>query len=180
MEFRESFIKGVFEITPRIFEDERGIFFEAYQEKIFQEKGINLAFVQDNQSLSKKNVLRGLHLQKPPFAQDKLVYVPFGSVIDVVVDMRPDSATFGKHDTFLIDDKKHNRVFVPAGMAHGFITLTEAVFAYKCSNFYHKSAESGLLWNDKTLNIDWGNKNPIISGKDLELPTFEQFVKENF
>ncbi|NJK84377.1 MAG: dTDP-4-dehydrorhamnose 3,5-epimerase [Saprospiraceae bacterium] len=178
MTFRESFIKGVFEIMPRIFEDERGIFFEAFQAEVFAAHGIQENFVQDNQSFSYKGVLRGLHLQKAPDAQAKLVCVMQGSVLDVVVDVRPGSPTFGQYDIFHLDTHKHNRVFVPAGLAHGFITLEDAIFTYKCGAYYNKAAESGILWNDPTLRIDWGNPQPIVSAKDQLLPTFEQFVKE--
>lgn len=180
MTFRESFIKGVFEITPRVFEDERGYFFEAYQAHSFAEHGIKDVFVQDNQSFSKKGVLRGLHFQKPPYQQSKLVCTLRGSVLDVVVDIRSSSATFGKYDIFEISATKNNRVYVPVGMAHGFITLEDAVFAYKCGNIYHPAAEYGLLWNDPTLRIDWGNDTPIISGKDLMLPTWDKLMNEYF
>jgi dTDP-4-dehydrorhamnose 3,5-epimerase len=180
MKFRESFIKGVFEITPKAFEDERGYFFESYQEKVFAENGINDVFVQDNQSFSKKGVLRGLHFQKSPHAQSKLVGVLWGSVIDVVVDIRPQSPTFGQYDIFEIDVKKNNRVYIPTGMAHGFMTLEDAIFAYKCGDFYHPTSEYGILWNDPTLGIDWKNTNPIVSSKDLLLPTWEELSKTYF
>jgi len=173
--FRESFIKGVFEITPRIFKDERGYFFESYSKKVFEENGIGVDFVQDNQSLSSKNVLRGLHLQKEPYAQGKLVRVITGSVLDVAVDLRPDSPTFGKYDSVILDSEKGNMFYIPPGFAHGFLTLADnTIFAYKCTDFYNKPSESGIIWNDPDLNINWGIGNPIVSEKDMQLPSFKE------
>ena len=173
--FRESFIKGLFEITPRIFKDERGYFFESYSKKVFEENGIAVDFVQDNQSLSAKNVLRGLHLQKEPYAQGKLVRVITGSVLDVAVDLRVNSPTFGRYDSVILDSEKGNMFYVPPGFAHGFLTLAEnTIFVYKCTDFYNKSSESGILWNDPDLNINWGINNPIVSEKDMQLPSFKE------
>jgi dTDP-4-dehydrorhamnose 3,5-epimerase len=169
MEFRQSSIKGLVEIIPRLFRDERGVFFESYTEKLFQENGVNAVFVQDNQSFSVKNVLRGLHFQKPPFAQGKLVRVIKGKVLDVAVDIRKDSPTYGQHEAVILDAEKCNMFYVPEGFAHGFLALEEAIFAYKCTNYYHKESESGIIWNDPELKINWGIKNPMVSGKDMEL-----------
>lgn len=173
MEFKESFIKGLFEIQPRIFEDERGFFFESYNKDAFAKHGLDFDFVQDNQSFSVKGVLRGLHFQKEPFAQGKLVRVVKGKVLDVVVDLRRSSPTFGQHATFVLEAEKNNMVYVPEGFAHGFLALEEAIFMYKCTNLYNKASESGIIWNDPTLNIDWGIKAPNVSEKDLILPAFD-------
>ena len=175
MEFRKTSIEGLVEVFPRVFNDERGYFFESYQYKAFKENGISEVFVQDNQSFSTKGVLRGLHLQLDPFAQGKLVRVISGKVIDVAVDVRPNSPTFGKHETFLLSAEKQNMVYVPPGFAHGFVTLEDAIFSYKCTKLYNKASESGIIWNDKELAIDWGIDNPNVSEKDQELPSFNDF-----
>ena len=173
--FRESFIKGLFEITPRIFKDERGYFFESYSKKVFEENGIAAEFVQDNQSFSAKNVLRGLHFQKEPYAQGKLVRVITGRVLDVAVDLRQDSPTFGRYDSVVLDSEKGNMFYIPPGFAHGFLTLEEGtVFAYKCTDFYNKASESGILWNDPELGINWGVTNPLVSEKDMQLLTLKE------
>lgn len=172
MEVKETFIDGLLEIYPRIFKDERGFFLETFNKETFEKAGIKTAFVQDNQSFSTKGVLRGLHYQKAPFAQAKLVSVISGKVLDVAVDLREDSPTFGKHLTVVLDAERRNMLLVPEGFAHGFIALEDSVFSYKCSNIYHKESEAGIIWNDKVLNIDWGFKNPLVSEKDLILSTF--------
>lgn len=176
MEFRESYIQGLFEITPKVFGDERGYFVETYNEKAFKDHGLNLRFVQDNQSFSVKGVLRGLHFQRPPFAQGKLVRVITGRVLDVAVDLRKDSPTFGKYDTFVLDAKRCNMAYIPEGFAHGFVALEDSVFAYKCTSLYHKESEGGVNWADPTLNIDWGVKNPIVSEKDRALQFLDELV----
>jgi len=177
MELRKTNIEGLVEIFPQIFPDERGIFFESYSEKKFQELGLNLNFVQDNQSLSKKGVLRGMHFQLPPFAQGKLVKVSYGKALDIAVDLRKSSATFGKYETFLLDADSHNLVYIPEGFAHGFIALEDdTILQYKCTNYYNKASEGGIIWNDSTLNINWGDLNPIISEKDLILPTLSELI----
>ena len=178
MEFRQTSIEGLIEVYPRIFEDERGHFFESYQREVFAKNGIPFEFVQDNQSFSSKGVLRGLHFQNEPYAQGKLVRVIMGKAIDIAVDLRPDSPTFGKYQKFLLDAALQNMVYVPEGFGHGFVALENCVFTYKCTNIYNKSAESGIIWNDPDLSIDWGIKTPNVSEKDLILPTFKQlFVK---
>ncbi|SFC04403.1 dTDP-4-dehydrorhamnose 3,5-epimerase [Flexibacter flexilis DSM 6793] len=172
MEFKALSLQGVIEIIPRVFEDERGFFFESYNEKVFKENGIADTFVQDNQSFSLKNVVRGLHYQNAPYAQAKLVRVISGQVLDVIVDIRPDSATYGQHLKVILDAQKQNMLYVPAGFAHGFTALEDTVFVYKCTNLYNKASESGIYWADETLDIDWEVENPIVSEKDRILPRF--------
>ena len=169
MQVRHTAIEGLIELIPRVFGDERGHFFESYNKPLFNSLGLPMNFVQDNQSFSVKGVLRGLHFQNEPHAQGKLVRVITGHVLDVVVDLRPDSPTFGQHESFLLDAKLNNMVYVPGGFAHGFIALEDSIFSYKCTDVYNKAAESGLIWNDPDLNINWGVENPIISEKDQEL-----------
>lgn len=174
MEFRPTSIDGLIEIFPKIFEDERGYFFESYNKPLFHSHGITEDFLQDNQSFSKKGVLRGLHFQKEPFAQGKLVKVTFGKVMDVVVDIRKGSPTYGQHLSFILDSKTQNMLYVPPGFAHGFVTLEDAIFTYKCTNVYNKASEGGLLWNDHSLKINWGIENPIVSSKDAILPKLNE------
>jgi dTDP-4-dehydrorhamnose 3,5-epimerase len=178
MQLRETSIAGLVEIFPRIFEDDRGMFFESYNEEVFQRLGLPVNFVQDNQSFSKKGVVRGLHFQNAPFAQGKLVRVISGRVLDVAVDIRPDSPTFGQHEIFELRSDTNNIAYIPEGFAHGFVALEDTIFSYKCTNVYNKGAESGILWNDPDLNIDWGISNPIVSEKDLVLPTFKSLFGE--
>lgn len=179
MEFRESFLKDVFEITPKVFKDDRGFFLETYNKKAFEDRGLKMEFVQDNQSYSIPGVVRGLHFQNPPHAQGKLVRVIKGKILDVAVDLRRNSPTFGKHDTFILDSEKHNMVYIPEGFAHGFSALEESIVAYKCTRLYHKDSESGLIWNDTSLNIDWKVKTPIVSGKDQELKSLKELLDQN-
>ncbi len=177
MEFRKTKIEGLIEIFPKVFHDERGFFLETYKKSSFAENGINKSFVQSNQSFSKKGVLRGLHMQKEPFAQGKLVMVISGRVLDVAVDLRPNSPTFGQYEKFTLSSEINNMVYIPEGFAHGFYTIEDAVFSYKCTNVYDKASELGIIWNDTTLNIDWEAESPIVSEKDLELLTFEEYNK---
>lgn len=172
MEVRPLSLPGLLELTPRKFKDERGYFFESYNEKQLANSGISEKFVQDNQSFSIQGVIRGLHFQKPPFAQAKLVRVVTGKALDVVVDIRKGSPTFGKTEAVILDSDLNNMLFVPVGFAHGFSALTDCIFQYKCSNVYDKDSESGLLYNDPALKIDWMVSDPIISPKDLELTSF--------
>jgi dTDP-4-dehydrorhamnose 3,5-epimerase len=176
MEFRKLSIKGLVEITPRLFRDERGFFFESYTKKKFEENGVGVSFVQDNQSLSAKNVLRGLHFQKAPYGQGKLVRVIKGKALDIAVDIRKDSPTFGKYESVILDADKCNMFYIPEGFAHGFLALEETVLVYKCTNYYNKASESGIIWNDPGLNIDWGVSNPIVSEKDQELSRLETLI----
>jgi dTDP-4-dehydrorhamnose 3,5-epimerase len=173
MEVRETFIEGLLEIYPRIFKDDRGYFFESYNQVAFEKAGIKTAFLQDNQSFSIKGVLRGLHFQREPYAQAKLVSVISGRVLDVAVDLRRNSPTYGKHFSVILEAEKRNMLLVPEGFAHGFAALEDSIFSYKCSNVYNKESEGGIIWNDKDLNIDWGISNPLVSEKDLILPAFK-------
>lgn len=173
-------IEGLFVIEPRVFGDERGAFFESFNKEKFDEvTGTNFDFVQDNQSLSQKGVLRGLHFQKPPFDQGKLVRVIRGSVLDVAVDIRKDSPTFGKHHTVLLSGKNNKQFWIPPGFAHGFLALEDdTIFAYKCTNYYAPKSEGCIMWNDSILNIDWNVENPIVSEKDQEGEDFSTFVSD--
>ncbi len=170
MQVRHTSIEGLIELIPRVFEDERGHFLETYNKPLFEKLGLPIDFVQDNQSFSVKGVLRGLHFQSEPYAQGKLVRVITGQVLDVAVDIREDSPTFGQYETFLLDARLSNMAWIPGGFAHGFVALEDSVFSYKCTNVYNKHAEGGLVWNDPDLNIDWGIANPIVSDKDQILP----------
>ena len=172
MQFLPHQIQGLIECIPTKFEDERGLFYESYNQKLFAENGITENFVQDNYSWSKKGVIRGLHFQYAPMAQGKLVRCMTGKVIDVVVDIRKDSPTYGQHEKFILDAAVGNMLYVPVGFAHGFVALEETIFVYKCTKYWHKASESGIIYNDADLNIDWETANPIVSSKDLVLPKF--------
>lgn len=177
MEIVETTLKGVVVIKPKVFEDERGYFFESYNERVFKEAGLDLKFVQDNQSLSQKGVLRGLHFQNQPFAQGKLVRVISGAVFDVAVDIRKQSPTYGQWFGQELNEKNKWMMYIPEGFAHGFATLEDnTVFSYKCTNFYHKSSEDCILWNDERLAIDWRIENPLLSDKDLQGKSFSNFI----
>jgi dTDP-4-dehydrorhamnose 3,5-epimerase len=180
MEFRSTGIEGLFEIFPHIFRDERGYFMETYHKEAFEANGIPFDFVQDNQSYSTAGVLRGLHFQNEPYAQGKLVRVVKGKALDVVVDIREGSPTFGQHRKFLLTDEAQNMVYVPTGFAHGFVAIEDCIFTYKCTDIYNKASESGILWNDPDLAIDWGVENPNVSDKDLILPTFRRLFNHAF
>lgn len=171
-------IKDVFIIEPIILKDERGVFFESFQQQKFNELiGAEITFVQENESISKKDVLRGLHFQKPPFAQGKLVRVIAGSVIDVAVDIRKNSPTYGKHVAVELSAENKRQLWIPAGFAHGFVALEDdTVFQYKCTNYYNKAAEDALLWNDEALGINWEIQQPILSPKDELATTFNSFI----
>jgi dTDP-4-dehydrorhamnose 3,5-epimerase len=165
-------------IEPKVHGDERGYFFESYNQSRFnQALGFNVDFIQDNEAYSTKGVLRGLHFQKDQFAQAKLVRVTQGSVLDVAVDLRPDSSTFLKTFTIELSSENKKQLFVPRGFAHGYIVLSEtALFNYKCDNVYNKASESGVIYNDESLNIDWilNASEFIISDKDKVLPTIKE------
>ncbi|MBX7225506.1 MAG: dTDP-4-dehydrorhamnose 3,5-epimerase [Chitinophagales bacterium] len=163
-------------IQPRVFEDERGFFYESYSERVFTENGIPYKFVQDNHSKSSYGVLRGLHYQLPPYAQTKLVRVIKGSVLDVAVDIRQGSPTYLQHVAIELSAENKTQLLIPQGFAHGFVVLSEEVeFLYKCDNFYHKASEGGIIFNDAALGIDWKipEKDLVLSQKDLENPTVE-------
>lgn len=167
MELIETKLKGLFIIKPKVFEDTRGYFFESYNQNLFLKAGLNLNFVQDNQSLSQSGVVRGLHFQNPPFGQGKLVRVITGSVYDVAVDIRKGSSTYGKWFGLELNEKNKWMLYIPEGFAHGFSTLeNNTIFSYKCTNFYNKEAEGCVLWNDPDLGIDWQVGDPALSEKD--------------
>jgi len=172
-------LSGLMLIEPQVFGDDRGFFMETYSKKEFTGNGIDVDFVQDNHSRSSNGVLRGLHFQKPPFAQAKLIRVSLGEVLDVAVDVRPDSPTFGKWDSAHLSAENKNMLYVPAGFAHGFYSLTDVVdFQYKCSNFYNKESEGGILWNDPDINVGWMAGSPLLSEKDKLLPSFKSQLKD--
>ncbi|MFZ1733683.1 MAG: dTDP-4-dehydrorhamnose 3,5-epimerase [Flavobacteriales bacterium] len=168
-------LDGLILLRPRIFTDDRGHFFESFNSRAFKElSGITADFVQDNESMSIKDVLRGLHFQEEPFAQGKLVRVVQGAVVDVCVDIRPSSPTYGQHFKVRLDATEKAMLWIPPGFAHGFVALEEgSAFAYKCTAYYHPAAERTLLWNDADLGIDWGIADPIISAKDKEGMAFK-------
>ncbi len=176
MEIVKSPLQDCFYIKPAIFKDERGVFSETYNEETFKRvTGLDVNFVQDNQSQSSYGVLRGLHFQTGAMAQAKLVRVAMGKVLDIVVDLRNNSSTFGKHFSIELTGDNGYQLFVPKGFAHGFITLSEkSIFCYKCDNYYHKASEGGIIYNDATLNLNWHlpHNELIVSEKDLQLPTF--------
>lgn len=177
MIFTETKLKGCFIIEPKIIDDERGYFMESFNEKTFQ-KGVgqDVHFVQDNQSFSSKGVLRGLHYQTRENAQAKLVRVLQGEVLDIAVDIRPNSETFGQYESIILSSENKIQFFIPRGFAHGFLVLSEtATFFYKCDNFYNKESEGGIIFNDETIDIDWqfDTEKLIISEKDRFLPTLE-------
>lgn len=178
MRVEETGIDGLFVIHPTIFKDERGYFFESFNQRKFIElTGYTKPFVQDNQSLSSKNVLRGLHFQNPPFAQGKLVRVTRGAVLDVAVDIRKNSKTYGKYFSIILSGENNIALMIPEGFAHGFVTLEDnTLFIYKCSNYYNKESEATILWSDHLLNIDWKCQNPIISEKDINGISFNNFI----
>ena len=170
-------LSGLIEFTPRLFGDPRGLFYETYSARLMQELGLpaDLNWVQDNQSKSQPGVVRGLHFQRPPHAQAKLVRVAQGRALDVVVDIRRSSPTFGQHAKVELSAEKGNILLVPTGFAHGFVALEEdTLFLYKCSDYYAPAAEGGLLWNDPALGIAWGVTDALVSAKDAVLPTLAE------
>jgi dTDP-4-dehydrorhamnose 3,5-epimerase len=177
MEFIQTELKDAWLIKPKVFRDERGFFLESYSKKVFQEKGIDCDFIQDNHSLSvAKGVLRGVHFQREPMAQAKLVRVIRGKVFDAIVDLRPDSPTFGRWQGFELSAENFLLLFVPRGFGHGFCTLEENTeFVYKVDNYYSPEHDSGIVWNDPDLKIDWPVENPILSEKDKNLGSFKEF-----
>ena len=179
MKVTETRLKGCFIIEPKVFFDERGLFFESFRkEKLEKAIGVPLNFVQDNQSISKKGVLRGLHFQEREHAQSKLIHVIKGEILDVIVDLREESPTFGEHIKVELSESSKISIFIPKGMAHGFVVRSqEAIFCYKCDDYYHQPSERGIIYNDQTLNIDWEypKENIILSEKDKVLPTFKEW-----
>jgi dTDP-4-dehydrorhamnose 3,5-epimerase len=178
MKITETSLKGLLIIEPKIFNDGRGYFFESYNKAKFTKAGIDIDFVQDNQSFSQKGTLRGLHAQKDPFAQKKLVRVIQGRVLDVAIDIRKNSPTYGKYETIELSAENQLQFLIPAGFLHGFATLEDdTIFAYKVDNYYSKEAEVGVIWNDPTLAINWGldKADILLSPKDEVLPLFKDF-----
>ena len=178
MEVIKTAIEGVYVIEPKVFGDARGYFFESFSEREFQEKVGDIHFVQDNESMSKYGVMRGLHFQRPPYAQSKLVRCVKGEVIDVAVDIRKGSPTYGQHVAVLLTEENHRQFFIPQGFAHGFAVLSEqAVFQYKCDNFYHPEVDGGISILDESLGIDWGltMEEALLSEKDTKHPKLAEF-----
>ena len=175
-EIKQTSLPGVLEIFPRVFPDSRGYFFESFRQDWLDKLGVHESWVQDNQSFSQKGTVRGLHFQRGAHAQAKLVRVIAGKVLDVAVDLRKGSPSFGQVYSTILDTEKNNLLYIPAGFGHGFSVLEDAVFVYKCSNYYHKDSEGGVLWSDPTLGIDWQVAEPIVSDKDQVLPTLTEFV----
>jgi dTDP-4-dehydrorhamnose 3,5-epimerase len=176
VEIEEKEIKGLIEIFPKVFGDQRGFFLETFNESRYNEVLKNVQFVQDNFSSSNKGVLRGLHFQNPPYSQGKLVQVITGSALDVAVDLRKDSDTYGQHLKVILSSEKRNQFWIPEGFAHGFLALEDnTIFSYKCTNYYNPQSEVTILWNDRNLKIDWQIDNPIISPKDNEGVLFKDF-----
>lgn len=177
MEIEKLSISDVLLIKPLVYFDSRGFFFESFNESKFQElTGLDVKFVQDNVSFSKKNVLRGLHFQHPPFEQAKLVQVLKGKVLDVAVDIRQSSPTYGQYVSYELSDENNFQLFIPRGFAHGFLSLSdEVVFSYKCDNYYAPKYDCGIIYNDVDININWGGdvKDLIVSEKDLQLKSLK-------
>ena len=179
MEIIKTPLEGLLVIKPKIFGDDRGYFFETWSKKSFTEVGLDLDFAQDNQSLSSKGVLRGLHFQNPPYAQGKLVRVIKGAVLDVALDIRKNSPTYGQYFSIELSEENKTIVWIPPGFAHGFLTLKDnTIFSYKCTGVYNKESEGALLWNDKDLNINWEINNPLVSEKDLVAGNFKDFASK--
>lgn len=180
MQVEKTFIDGLLIIKPRLFEDSRGYFFESFNKNKYEQVGIDADFVQDNVSKSNKGTIRGLHYQVGKFAQGKICSVLKGSVVDVVVDIRFGSPTFGKYFSIELSDKNNNQLWIPVGFAHGFAVKTDdTIFSYKCTSMYHKESERSIIYNDSDLNINWQIDNPIVSDKDLEGILFKN-IERNF
>jgi dTDP-4-dehydrorhamnose 3,5-epimerase len=179
MEIIKPPIEGLLLIKPNIFGDDRGYFFESWSKDIFVKNGLDFEFVQDNESLSGKGVLRGLHFQNPPFAQGKLVRVIKGRVLDMAVDIRKESQTYGQYFSVELSEENKTIFWIPPGFAHGFIALEDdTIFTYKCTGVYNKESEGSLLWNDTDLNIDWRIETPLVSDKDLLAGGFKNFESQ--
>lgn len=176
MQIIETGIKGLVEIIPTVYHDSRGWFFEFYKNEVFHHAGITYSFNQENISFSRKGVVRGMHFQLPPHEQAKLVSVLQGKVLDVVVDLRKGSNTFGKVHTCLLEAERHNQLMVPEGFAHGFVALEDALFLYKTSNIFNREAECGIRWDDPTLAIQWPVADPVLSDKDRNLPSLDELL----
>ncbi len=178
MEFQRFEIEGPVLIVPKVFGDERGFFLESYSQKVFAENGIDIAWVQDNHSRSVGKIFRGMHFQLPPHAQDKLVRVTKGKVLDVIVDLRKDSATFKKTMSVELSAENKHIFYIPKGFAHGFITLSDDTeFEYKVSAFYNKESDRGLAWDDAEIGIEWPYLDAVLSAKDQAQPTFKELME---
>lgn len=179
MEIYKTKFNGLMVVQPKVFKDDRGHFFEWFREDILKSYGIEYKFVQDNEAKSRKNVLRGLHFQNPPFAQGKLVRVICGAVLDIAVDIRKNSETYGECFSRELSGKNKTMIWIPPGFAHGYITLEDnTIFQYKCTAYYNKDSEGSIRWNDPDLGIDWGSEGPIVSDKDKSAPLFNEFESE--
>lgn len=179
MTFEKTFIDGLIVVKPDIFYDERGYFFESFNRKKFADGGIDKTFVQDNISKSAKGTVRGLHYQVGQYAQGKLCSVVLGKILDVAVDIRFGSPTFGKHFAIELNEETKNQLWIPQGFAHGFSVLSDvAIFSYKCTALYNKQSERAILFNDSELNIDWEVEKPIVSAKDLQAKLFKEIEKD--
>ena len=179
MPFLTCALKGLIIVAPNVFEDSRGYFFEAYNQIIFHQNGITCNFVQDNQSRSTYGVIRGLHYQLNPYSQAKLVRVLEGEILDLAIDIRKNSPTYGQHFSIKLSSENKKQLFIPAGFAHGFSVLSEtAIVLYKCDNFYNKHSEAGFRYDDRDLQINWGIERgkEIVSEKDLQLPSFKNVI----
>ncbi|MEK6782570.1 MAG: dTDP-4-dehydrorhamnose 3,5-epimerase [Bacteroidota bacterium] len=179
MEIRSTGIEGLYEVIPHTYLDNRGWFLEFFKTTFLPDFELINPLVQDNLSFSKRGVVRGLHLQLEPFTQAKIVSVLQGKVLDVVVDLRKGSTSFGKVYSCILDSEKHNLLVIPEGFAHGFSALADSLFFYKCSNLYNPKFETGIVWNDPQLKIDWKIENPILSEKDQHLPTLEELLRKS-
>ena len=175
MKINKTFIEDLLIIQPQLFKDDRGFFYESYNKNNL-DKVVNVVFVQDNESKSNKGVIRGLHFQKPPYAQTKLIRCISGSILDVAVDLRKNSKTYGKSFSVELSSENNKQLFVPKGFAHGFQVISdEAIVNYKVDNFYNPKSDSGIIWNDKDLSIDWNlDTKPVLSVKDLNLISFKE------
>lgn len=180
MQFEKTSLDKVWLIKPRIFEDDRGHFLESFRKEVFKEKGVEYEFVQDNISTSTKGTVRGLHYQITLHSQAKLVMAVYGEILDVAVDIREDSPTFGNYFSAVLNDQNRHMMLVPSGFAHGFSVLSEtATVAYKCDQYYHKESERGLRWNDPDLEIDWKTETPILSEKDQKQPLLKEIQSKD-
>lgn len=177
MEIIKTPIEGLLVLQPKVWHDERGYFFESFRSDVFEKLNIDVNFVQDNQSLSQRGTIRGLHFQKAPYEQGKLVRVVQGRVLDVALDIRKNSPTYGQYYAIELSAENQTQFYIPPGFAHGFSTLEDnTIFCYKCTNYYHKASEGGVLFNDPALGIDWKVEGLFVSDKDKELPTLADFV----
>lgn len=180
MQFEKTSLDKVWLIKPRIFKDDRGHFLESFREEIFKEQGVEYDFVQDNISTSTKGTVRGLHYQITPYSQAKLVMAVYGEILDVAVDIRENSPTFGNYFSTVLNDKNRHMMLVPSGFAHGFSVLSDtATVAYKCDQYYHKESERGVRWNDPDLGIDWQTDSPILSEKDQKQPLLKEIQRKD-